>query len=106
MKAFKSPCLNHPKNNWLPCKYASQDKNFEPCDTCDAVKQYDDMISFGIKRFADQRGYRHQDSIAHQKLQTMAIEYGYITVGDMIDAMIDKCQSEIMNAGSVDVLKR
>jgi hypothetical protein len=48
----KSPCLENPNNYGLECDHINNDKGQEPCASCNLARQYDDSVSFGIKKFA------------------------------------------------------
>ena len=97
----KSPCASHPEWFGLACPNIGLDKNLEPCASCKLPSQYDDRMFSGPKRFHDfkpggasnQYGGRADDK---------ACEFGYTTIGDAIEAMLESGMTHQQVADSID----
>jgi hypothetical protein len=94
----KSPCLQNPECNGLECEYIKNDKCQEPCASCDLARQYDDRVSFGIKKFSDGQflptgvDYYNRDRKVDY-MDSLAQEIGFKSAGNYIEHLIEEGES-------------
>ena len=83
---MKSPCAHHP-NSGFGCKHINKDKDIEPCSSCKLPRDYDDKISFGIKRFTPLSAKRGVRSKAQGRLHDMARQLGCVSLQHYIERL-------------------